>query len=129
MVTSDYFSDFFELDHLRSTTSVSVIRKLKAHFARHTRTASYRQRVQFSSNDFLKFSNEWDSDHRTSSPCRSQSNGKAESAVKEARKILLRCKKAGSDAFLARPAERLLIRTTRNMIFYPRLLVYFINRL
>ena len=34
-VTSDYFSDFFELDHLRSTALVSVIRKLKAHFARH----------------------------------------------------------------------------------------------
>ena len=31
LVTSDYFSDFFELDHLRSTTVVSVIRKLKAH--------------------------------------------------------------------------------------------------
>jgi len=97
--------------------------------------------VQFSSNDFLKFSNEWDFDHRTSSPCRSQSNGKAESAVKEARKILLRYKKAGTDAFLdlldhrntppsgiqISPAQRLLNRRTRSMIFYPRLLVYFIN--
>ena len=27
LVKSDYFSDFFELDNLRSTTSVSVIRK------------------------------------------------------------------------------------------------------
>ena len=35
LVTSDYLSDFFELDHLRSTALVSVIRKLKAHFARH----------------------------------------------------------------------------------------------
>ena len=35
LVTSDYYSDFFEFDHLRSTSSVSVIRKLKAHFARH----------------------------------------------------------------------------------------------
>ena len=34
LVTTDYFSEFFELDHLRSTSSVSVIRKLKAHFAR-----------------------------------------------------------------------------------------------
>lgn len=34
-VTSDYFSDFFELDQLRSITLVSVIKKLKAHFARH----------------------------------------------------------------------------------------------
>ena len=34
--TSDYFSNFFELDHLRSTMLVSTIRKLKAHFARHS---------------------------------------------------------------------------------------------
>jgi len=83
--------------------------------------------VQFSSNDFLKFSNEWDSDHRTSSPCHSQSNGEAERAVKEAKKILLRCKKAGSDTFLAlldhrntppsgtqiSPAQRLLNRKNK----------------
>ena len=30
-----------------------------------------------------------------------QSNGKAESAVKEAKKILLKCKKTSSDEFLA----------------------------
>ena len=35
LVTVDYFSDFFELDHLRSTSSVYVIKKLKGHFARH----------------------------------------------------------------------------------------------
>ena len=35
IVTSDYYNDFFEFDHLRSPSSVSVIRKLKAHFARH----------------------------------------------------------------------------------------------
>ena len=99
LVTSDYFSDFFELDHLRSTASLSVIRKLKAHF---TRNGIPEQLVtdngpQFSS----RFSKEWDFDHRTSSPRHSQSNGKAESAVKEAKKILLKCEKAGSDAFLA----------------------------
>ena len=40
LVTVDYFSDFFEFDHLRSTSSVYVIKKLikkssKGHFARH----------------------------------------------------------------------------------------------
>ena len=35
LVTVDYFSDFFELDHLRSISSVYVIKKLKGHFARH----------------------------------------------------------------------------------------------
>ena len=131
-MTSDYFSDFFELDHLRSTMPVSVIRKLKAHFARHDIPEQLvtDNRPQFSSRDFLKFSNEWDFDHCTSSPCHSQSNGKAESAVKEAKKILLKCKKAGSDAFLAlldhrntppveiqiSPAQRLLNRRTRGLL-------------
>ena len=102
-MTSDYFSDFFELDHLRSTSSVYVIKKLKAHFARHgiPEQLVTDNGPQFTSRDFLKFSKEWDFDHRTSSPRHSQSNGKAESAVKEAKKILVKCKKAGSDAFLA----------------------------
>ena len=129
---SDYFSDFFELDHLRSTTSVSVIRKLKAHVARHgiPEQLVTDHRPQFSSSDFLKFSSEWDFDHRTSSPRHSQTNGKAESAVKEAKKILLKCKKVGSDAFLAlldhrntppvgiqiSPAQRLLNRRTRSLL-------------
>ena len=86
LVTSDYYSDFFEFDHLRSLLSVSVIRKLKAHFARHgipeqlvTDTGA-----QFTSHDFLRFAKEWDFKHRTSSPDHSQGNGKAAHAVKEA---------------------------------------------
>ena len=96
-------SDFFKLDHLRSTTSVSVIRKLKAHFARRSIPEQLvtDTEPQFASSDFLKFSSEWDFEHLTSSLCHSPSNGKAESAVKEAKKILLKCKKAGSDTFLA----------------------------
>ena len=80
-----------------------VIRKLKAHFARHgipeqlvTDNGS-----QFTSRDFLKFSRDWDFEHLTSSPHHSQGNGKAESAVKEAKKILRKCRVSGSDAFLA----------------------------
>jgi len=103
LVTSDYYSNFFELDHLRSPSSVCVIRKLKAHFARHgipeqlvTNNGS-----QFTSHNFLKFSKDWDFKHLTSSPHHSQGNGKAESAMKEAKKILRKCKSSGSDAFLA----------------------------
>ena len=132
LVTSDYFSDFFELDHLRSTSSVHVIKKLKSHFARHgiPEQLVTDNGPQFTSRDFLKFSKEWDFDHRTSSPRYSQSNGKAESAVKEAKKILVKCKKAGSDAYLAlldhrntpptgiqiSPAQRLLNRRTRSLL-------------
>ena len=93
LVTTDYFSDFFELDHLRSTTSTSVIKKLKAHFSRHgipeqlvTDNGS-----QFVSREFVKFAKEWDFEHFTNSPRHSQANGKAESAVKEAKKIIMKC--------------------------------------
>ena len=132
LVTSDYYSDFFELDHLRSPSFVGVIRKLKAHFARHgipeqlvTDNGS-----QFTSRDFLKFSRDWDFVHLTSSPHHSQGNGKAESAVKEAKKILRKCRASGSDAFLAlldhrntppagvqiSPAQRLFNRRTRSLL-------------
>ena len=68
--------------------------------------------------------------HLTSSPHHSQSNGKAESAVKEAKKILRKCRASGSDAFLAlldhrntppagvqiSPAQRLFNRRTRSLL-------------
>jgi len=49
----------------------------------------------------MKFSKEWDFEHRTSSPHHHQENGKSESAVKEAKKIFAKCKRSGSDTFLA----------------------------
>ena len=125
-MTSGYYSDFFELDHLRSPSSVCVNRKLKAHFARHgipeqlvTDNGS-----QFTSCDFLDF------EHLTISPHHSQGNCKTESAVKEAKKILRKCRSTGSDAFLAlldhrnttpasiqaSPAQRLFNRRTRSQL-------------
>ena len=130
LVTVDYFSDFFELDHLRSTSSVYVIKKLKGHFAKHgiPEQLITDNEPQFVSRDFLKFSKEWDFEDSTSSPHQSQSNGKAESAVKQAKKILLKRGKTGLDSFLAlldhrntppanmqiSPAQRLFSRRTRS---------------
>ena len=56
--------------------------------------------LQFTSRDFLRFTEEWDFEHLTSSPHHSQGNGKAESTVKESKKILRKCRVSGSDAFL-----------------------------
>ena len=132
LVTVDYFSDFFGLDHLRSTSSVYVIKKLKGHFAKHDIPEQLvtDNGPQFVSRDFLKFSNEWDFEDRTSSPHHRQSNGKAKSAVKQAKKILLKCGKTGSDGFLALldnrntppanmqiiPAQPLFSRRTRSLL-------------
>lgn len=102
ILTSDYFSDFFELDDLRSTTSTSVIKKLKTHFSRHgiPEQLVTDNGPQFVSRDFLKFTKEWDFEHLTNSAHHNQANGKAESAVEEAKKIIMKCKKAGSDMLL-----------------------------
>ena len=58
LVTMDNFSDFFELDHLRSTSSGYVINKLKGHFATHgiPEQLVTDNGQQFVSRDFLKFS-------------------------------------------------------------------------
>ena len=132
LVTSDYYSDFFEFDHLRSPLPVSVIRKFKAHFACHgiPEQLVTDNGAQFTSRDFLRFTKKWDFEHFTSSPHHSQGNGKAESAVKEAKKILRKCRVSGSDAFLAlldhrdtpparvqvSPAQRLFNRRTRSLL-------------
>ena len=67
-----------------------VIRKFKAHFARHgvPEQQLSDSGSQFTSRDFLKFAKDWDFEHLTSSPHHSQRNVKAESAVKENKKIL-----------------------------------------
>ena len=111
---------------------MAVIRKLKAHFARHgiPEQLINDNGPQFVSRDFLQFARDWEFVHLTTSPHHSQANGKAESAVKQAKKILLKRKKYGSDAFLAllhhrntppagieiSPARRLLNRRTRTLL-------------
>lgn len=103
MVTVDYYSDFWEIDQLDSTTAQDIVECTKRHFARH----GIPERVitdngpQFVAQDYAKFAAEWDFQHVTSSPRYSQSNGKAESAVKIAKTLLKKALKEGSDVYLA----------------------------
>ncbi|CAB4011862.1 Retrovirus-related Pol poly from transposon [Paramuricea clavata] len=124
--------DFFELDHLNNISSVHVIRKIKSHFAIHgiPEQVITDNGPQFVAHDFQIFAKEWDFEHVTCSPYHSQANGKAESVVKEAKKILRKSKKTKSDAFLAvldhrntpsasmksSPAQRLLNRRARTLL-------------
>lgn len=103
LVIVDYYSGFFEVDQLRSTTSAAVIRKMKAHFARYGSPSVLvsDNGPQFSSEEFAKFTREWDFEHVTSSPGHAQSNGMAEAAVKTAKKILRRAMMDGSDPYPA----------------------------
>ena len=61
---------------------------LKTHFAHYSipDVVISNNGLQFSSERFAKFSKTWEFQHNTSTPGHSHSNGKAESAVKTAKK-------------------------------------------
>lgn len=131
-MTVDYYSNFWEVDYLSDTKSITVIRKLKSHFARQgiPDIVFSDNGPQYSSAEFADFSHAWEFTHKTSSPGHPQSNGKVESAVKTAKRLMRKAKMAGQDPYLAildhrntptqglgtSPAQRLLSRRTRTLL-------------
>ena len=103
LVTVDYYSNFWEVDRLEKTKSKDVIKKLKQHFARYGIPATFISDnvPQFVSDEFKKFSQKREFDHITSSAGYAQSNGMAESAVKNAKRLIKKAKKSGTDPLLA----------------------------
>ena len=77
--------------------------KRKSHFARYgcPEQVVGDNGPQFKSHEFAAFSKAWDFEHVTSSPGHQQANGKAESAVKTAKRLLRKAKKSDSDQYLA----------------------------
>ncbi len=132
VIVVDYFSNFWEIDRLSTTTTAAVIHKLKMHFARYGSPAVLisDNGPQFASEEFAKFANNWDFEHRTSSPHHPQANGMAESAVKTAKQMIVKCAKAKHDVYMAildyrntptqdmgsSPAQRMLGRRTRTLL-------------
>ena len=103
LVTVDYFSNFFEIDRLYSTTTLSIIRKLKAQLARYgiPDEVISDQGPQFTSEEFKNFCILYEIKHSMSSPHYHQANGMAEAAVKQAKRILKVAKMSGRDPYLA----------------------------
>ena len=91
LVTVDHYSDFYEIDKLPTIQSSTVIQATKRHFSRHgiPHTLITDNCVQFTSDLFKTFAKKYQFNHITSSPYWSQSNGRAEAAVKSAKHILL----------------------------------------
>ncbi|CAH8491041.1 unnamed protein product [Dicrocoelium dendriticum] len=132
LIAVDYFSDYFEIDALTSTSTQAVINKLRSQFARHgiPEEVVSDNGPQFNSAEFRSFSEKWDFLHRLTSPYHSQSNGKAESAVKEAKKLLTKAKETKEDPYImllerrnmpsaeigCSPAQRLFGRRTRTLL-------------
>lgn len=103
LVTVDYYSRFFELDRLTSTTSAAVVHKLKAAFARHgiPETVVSDNGPQYASKDFESFAQSWEFKHLTSSPHYPQSNGLAEKTVQTAKALMEKAKADRRDPYLS----------------------------
>ncbi|MBM6549424.1 hypothetical protein, partial [Streptococcus dysgalactiae] len=69
LIPVDYYSDFFEVDLLSTTTSGAVVNKLRGHISRHgiPDIVISDNETQFSNQEFLNFSKKWDFTHESSS--------------------------------------------------------------
>lgn len=131
LLTVDYYSRYFEVDELTTTSSASVIRKLSTHFARHGIPELFMSDngPQYASDEFAEFASTWDFKHITSSPGYPQSNGLAERTVQTVKNILDKAKASGTNPLraileyrttpvdnLASPAELLMGRQLRSSL-------------
>ena len=103
LITVDYFSNFSGIDYLENTKASTVIHKLKAQFARYGLPSALvsDNGPQFSCDEFRDFALKYDFEHKTSSPHYPKSNGVAESAVKTAKRLLVKAVGSGNDPYLA----------------------------
>ncbi|CAC5389162.1 unnamed protein product [Mytilus coruscus] len=132
LVTVDYYSNYWEVDYLEDTLALTVIRKLRAQFARHgiPDVCFTDNGPQFDCGEFRKFSRLWEFKHDTSSPLYSQSNGKVEQAVQTVKRLMKKSKFDKKDPYLGfldfrntptegfdnNPAEKLMNRKTRTLL-------------
>lgn len=93
LIVTDYYSRYFEFFSLKTLDEEAVIAKCKKIFSRLGIPEVVRTDpgTQFSSK-FYRFAKEYDFCHIKSSPKYSQSNGCAEAAVKNAKRIIKKCK-------------------------------------
>ena len=102
LVTVDYLSGFFEVDRLPSKKVADIVYCLRQHFARHGLPIELvTDNSPFNSSEFKRFAERFEFRHTTSSPRYSQSNGRAEAAVKLAKRIMIKAREEGTDPLLA----------------------------
>ena len=111
LITVDYFTNVFEIDLLPVVSASSLIICLKRHFARYgiplmlvtdfgPQFANHVNPI-LTSSQFIKFKTEWKIQVEHADPGCQWQNGKSESAVKIAKKLLQRTSNTGEDQFLA----------------------------
>ncbi|XP_063960476.1 uncharacterized protein K02A2.6-like [Lytechinus pictus] len=126
-----YYSNYFEINKLTSTSSRAVIAICKQQFARHgvPDEVITDNGPQYASAEFHQFCVEYGVTHKTSSPRYPQSNGKSEKAVQLAKNLLKKSADDGQDVHpallayrntpgdgLPSPAQMLIGRRTKTTI-------------
>lgn len=103
LITSDSFSDFFEIDELKDLSAKTTITVCKRNFSRYgiPVVAVNDNGTNFDNAEFRKFSKEWDFQSNFSSPHHQQGNGKSEATVKVAKQMIKKCIEDGEDFYSA----------------------------
>ena len=103
IVIADYFSKFFEVKKISSSSSKTVINILKENFSRYGIPVILKSDngPAYSSSEFRDFANSNGFEHITSSPRYSQSMGFIEKYVQICKNLLKKSKKSNSDPYLA----------------------------
>ena len=94
VVIVDYYSNFIELERVKSIAAQPVIQALKATFGCHGMPDCVisNNGLAYASEQFKRFAEQWEFQHVTTSPHYPQSNGKAESAVKTCKTLMKKAK-------------------------------------
>ena len=131
LCTVDYYSNYFEFDHLYDKTAPEVVKKLKRHFSNHgIPDKLHSDNMPFGSREFQDFAKEYEFEHLTSSPDYPQSNGKVENTIKTAKSLMKKARESGQDFYLSllawrntptegmgsSPAQRLFSRRTKTSL-------------
>ena len=132
LILVDSYSGWFKMNTLPDLSAKTVIKKMTVHFAVLGIPSQLLidNAPQFVRREFESFANEWNFEHDTSSLPFPQSNGLVENSVNQAKKLLEKCKKDGSDPLLGllnlryvprdqvlgSPAQQLMSRRIRGVL-------------
>ena len=131
LLTSCYYSRFFEIDFLPDMRAETVIQKLKVHMARNgiCQLLITDNGPSYSCQAFADFARDWGFIHQTSSPFHPKSNGHSEVLVGLAKQLLRKAKDSKQDPYLLfleyrntplecgfSPAQLLMSRRTRSVV-------------
>lgn len=132
LLVVDYYSKYVEVELLnQGYSSNQVIMRLKSIFSRHGIPGILitDNGPPFNSLEFKDFCNDWEIQHKTSSPYLPRSNGLAERTVQTIKKLLMKAQESGADPYVAllqyrttpkgnfpSPSELLMSRSLRTKI-------------